>query len=74
MWCCILPRQAMNLREITKKVGRNIGLNLPAVQLFTKQLLLVSLYLVMPASCTKSYLLSKTLLVQHWFGFIVLAT
>lgn len=33
-------RQAMNLREITKKVGRNIGLNLPAVQLFTKQLLL----------------------------------
>ena len=30
----------MNLREITKKVGRNIGLNLPAVQLFTKQLLL----------------------------------
>ena len=35
--------QAMNLREITKKVGRDIGLNLPAVQLFTKQLLL-SLY------------------------------
>ena len=30
----------MNLREITKKVGRDIGLNLPAVQLFTKQLLL----------------------------------
>ena len=30
----------MNLREITKKVGRNIGLNLPAVQLFAKQLLL----------------------------------
>jgi serine/threonine protein kinase len=37
MWLC---GQAMNLREITKKVGRNIGLNLPAVQLFTKQLLL----------------------------------
>ena len=35
-----LHGQAMNLREITKKVGRNIGLNLPAVQLFTKQLLL----------------------------------
>ena len=30
----------MNLREITKKVGRDIGLNLPAVQIFTKQLLL----------------------------------
>jgi len=39
---CVLSWQAMNLREITKKVGRNIGLNLPAVQLFTKQLLLVS--------------------------------
>ena len=35
-----LRPQAMNLREITKKVGRNIGLNLPAVQLFAKQLLL----------------------------------
>ena len=38
--CALRALQAMNLREITKKVGRDIGLNLPAVQIFTKQLLL----------------------------------
>jgi hypothetical protein len=30
-------RQAMNLRELTRKVARNVGINLPAVQLFGKQ-------------------------------------
>jgi hypothetical protein len=27
----------MNLRELTRKVARNVGINLPAVQLFGKQ-------------------------------------
>jgi serine/threonine-protein kinase PRP4 len=31
--------QAMNLRELTRKVARNVGINLPAVQLFGKQML-----------------------------------
>ena len=29
----------MNLRELTRKVARNVGINLPAVQLFGKQML-----------------------------------
>lgn len=35
--CSLLGRQAMNLRELTRKVARNVGINLPAVQLFGKQ-------------------------------------
>lgn len=29
----------MNLRELTRKVARDVGINLPAVQLFAKQML-----------------------------------
>lgn len=33
----------MNLRELTRKVARNVGINLPAVQLFGKQVGICSL-------------------------------
>ncbi len=37
---CVCCAQEMNLRDLTKKVGRNKGLNVEAVQLFTCQLLI----------------------------------
>lgn len=40
MHCQLLSTQAMNLRDLTKKYGRNKGLNIEAVQLFCCQLLI----------------------------------
>ena len=54
-WCCLpnsaqlhcalpssspLPQQEMNLRDLTKKYGRNKGIDIKAVQLFTSQLMI----------------------------------
>ncbi|GFH21630.1 protein kinase domain-containing protein, partial [Haematococcus lacustris] len=38
--CLVFENMEMNLRDLTKKLGRNKGLNVEAVQLFTCQLLI----------------------------------